>query len=143
MPSIKSNFTIKYDDFNKIQEKILKLGFESENAINEYVHNPAAQQLISSATKELPVSKKGKQHAKKNIWYEKNDYNLAVNISNNLKGKRGSSFYYLYYVATGLGTSTEKGPNDFLERGTNKIYSKLIDGLINQLEKKIEEDFYE
>lgn len=138
MPSIKSNFSINYEDCLKLQEKISKIGYESEQIINNYVHTDLAEQLISAITKKIPVSKKGKNHAKYNLWYSQTDFNLAVDISNNLKGKRGTSFYYLYYVVTGTGTSKEKGSNDFMSEGLESEYSKLVDGIIAQLDKYLE-----
>lgn len=143
MPSIKSNFSLKYDDCVKLQEKILEVGYKSENILNNYIHNQAAQQLVDAMTKEIPRSKRGKKHAKDNIWSEIENFNLATSISNSTKGKRGSSFYYLYYVVTGTGTSEERGSNDFLERGLNKEYPLLVNGIIEQLGNFFKEGLYE
>ena len=70
MPSVKNNFSLKCDDYVKLQEKILEIGYKSENILNDYIHNQAAQQLIDAMTKEMPKSKRGKKHAKNNIWSE-------------------------------------------------------------------------
>ena len=134
MPSIKSNFSLNYADISLIQKKILQFGIISEDIINDYIHHDAAIQIINAITKEIPKSDKGKKHAKDNIWYEQENFNLAVGISNNMKGKRGTSFYYLYYVVTGTGNSKKNGANDFMERGLDKEYPKLVDGIIAQLE---------
>ena len=141
MPSVKNNFNIKYDDVGKIQESILKLGNNNtEEVLNEYIHNSAANQIIEYVTKEIPVSKRGIRHARFDTWWEQENNNLSVGIANSLKGKRGSSFYYLYYVATGTGTSKRRGGTDFMEIGLDRVYPSLIDGIVAQLEKKIESE---
>ena len=65
---------------------------------------------------------------------------MSFVLSNSLKGKRGTSFYYLYFPVTGTGNSYKKGPNDFFGTGFNNIYDSFVDGLIMSLENKIEEE---
>lgn len=138
MPAIKNNFSINYEDCLKLQERIQRIGYDSEKIINDYVHIDVAEQLIEAMTNRIPVSKKGKRHAKYNLWYSQTDFNLAVDISNNLKGKRGTSFYYLYYVVTGTGTNKDRGPDDFMSKGLESEYNKVVDGVLAQLDKYLE-----
>lgn len=140
MPSIKSNFSLKAEDIDKVSQAILRVGTTSEEVINNYLHDVAGKDITKSITRFIPVSKKGKRHAKHSNWSEQENFNMAVSISNSLKGSRGSSFYYLYYVVTGTGTSKKKGANDFMEKGMNQEYNNIVKGLIDTLDKNIEKE---
>lgn len=138
MPVHKNSFSLDYENIEKINKAIASCGYSSEGIINDYLHNFGGKKMSDSMTKYLPVSKKGKRHARTNKWYEQEDYNLAVSIANNTKGKRGKSFYYLYYVFTGQGTSRKKGKNDAMVKGYKKVENVLVSDLLNALEKNIE-----
>lgn len=140
MPSVKTRFELKDVDIERVKQSIGKLGYSSENVINNYLHNIAGEKIAAGITKYIPVSKRDKIHAKYSNWSEQANYNLAVNVSNSLKGKRGTSFYYLYYVATGTGTSKKNGPNDFMEKGMDQEYNNIVNGLINELNENIEKE---
>lgn len=138
MPSIKTKFSLNDKDVDRIKKSILNLGGSSENVINDYLHGEGAERIVTGITKFIPVSKRKKKHAKTSKWYKQNNYNLAVAIENSTSGK--NSFYYLYYVATGTGTSEKKGPNDFMNKGMDTEYNNVVNGLINEIEKNIEKE---
>lgn len=140
MPIIRNKMELKDDDILRIQEAMARSTGSTEKTISDYLHESGAQILIDDITRFIPVSKKGKRHAKRNQWYDQENYNMAVGIANNLKGKRGTSFYYLYYVATGTGTSRKKGGIDFMEKGEAKAHSKMVDGVVAAVTKNIEEE---
>lgn len=140
MPSISSKFTLRDTDIERLKSSISNCGESSERVINDYLHNKGGKKITDSITRFIPVSKKGKRHAKNSKWYAQDDYNLAVNISNSLEGKRGTSFYYLYYVATGTGTSRKKGSNKFMDKGMDKVYDQVVDELLDELGKNIERE---
>lgn len=141
MPGIKSRFVLHDEDIERVKAGIARCGTESEKTINDYLHNVAGEKLAKSITRFLPRSAVNKSnHAKDSKWWEQDNYNLAVSISNSLKGKRGTSFYYLYYVATGTGTSKKKGANEFMEKGMDAEYNNIVDGLLNALNEKIEKE---
>ena len=96
MPSVKTNFSLKADDVARIQQAILRVSNTSEDVINNYLHNTGGKNIVKSITNYIPRSpRKNVIHAKGSNWSEQINYNLAVNISNSLKGSRGKSFYYL------------------------------------------------
>ena len=141
MPSVKTNFSLKAEDIEKVKQAIIRAGNTSEEVINNYLHNVAGGRIAKSITNYIPLSpRKDVIHAKKSNWSEQEDFNLAVSIGNSLKGKRGKSFYYLYYVVTGTGTNKKKGARDFMEQGLNKEYDNTVEGLINELGKNIEKE---
>jgi hypothetical protein len=146
MPIAKTEFSLKDEDVERIKRAIGNLGETGERVINDYLHNIAGEKLTKSMDKYIPVAKIDKTHpripirAKGNKWSEQDNYNLAVKISNSSKGTRGKSFYYLYYVITGTGTSENKGTRDFMEKGFNEEYNDVVDGLVNELKENIEKE---
>ena len=141
MPSVKTNFSLKADDVARIQQAILRVSNTSEDVINNYLHNTGGKNIVKSITNYIPRSpRKNVIHAKGSNWSEQINYNLAVNISNSLKGSRGKSFYYLYYVATGTGTNKKKGPRDFMTKGLDKEYNNIVDGILTELNKNIDKE---
>lgn len=140
MPLIKEKFELKYDDIQRLKQSLINFQGDKEKTINDCLEKISGPKVIKSVTDFLPVSKKGKRHAKDNEWYELQYYNLSFVLSNNLKGKRGTSFYYLYYPATGTGNSYKKGKKEFLTKGFYKVYDNVIEDLLSALNKKIEED---
>lgn len=140
MPSIKNNFYLKYEDTIKLREAITKFGRGAEETINKCLQDMVAPKMTSSVTMFLPRSATGKRHAKDNQWYDLEYYNLSFVLSNSLKGKRKTSFYYLYYPATGTGQSYKRGPNDFMGKGVNVEYSKAVSDLLNALMIKLEKE---
>lgn len=140
MPSIKQNFYLESNETYKLQEAVQRLSNNVPTVINKCLQDTVSPKMTKSVTDYLPRSKDGKRHAKDNKWYEKEFYNMAFVLSNSLEGKRGTSFYYLYYPATGTGNSYRKGPNDFLEKGERKIHNEAVEDLLNSLNKKIEEE---
>lgn len=140
MPSVKTNFSLKDKDIERIRLAMVRCGETSESVINDYLHNVAGTKLTRSITKFIPVSKRNKQHAKSSKWHEQANYNKAVSISNSLKGSRGTSFYYLYYVVTGTGTNRKKGARDFMEKGMNLEHNNIVEGLVEELDRYIERE---
>lgn len=146
MTSVKSDFSLDDKDVERIKRAIVNCGESGERVINDYLHDVVGKNLVKSMDKYIPVAKIDKTHkyipirAKGNKWSKQQNFNLAVTIGNSFKGSRGKSFYYLYYVITGTGTSEKKGPRDFMEKGLNDEYNDVVDGIINELDKNIEKE---
>lgn len=133
----KARLSISAEDFNRIIENVNRLGETSEQVINDYIHSQASETIIRGITQKIPKSKRGKVHAKTSVWYEKKDYNLAVNIANSVRGKRGTSFYYLTFVNEGTGTSKLGKNKNFMARGLNAVYDEVVNGIVEELQKNI------
>ena len=141
MPSIRTNFSFKDSDIEKIKQAIINVGVTSERVVNNYLHNVAGKNITERITNYIPHSpRKNVIHAKNSKWSEQENFNLAIKIGNSLKGSRGKSFYYLYYVVTGTGTSYKKGARDFMEEGLNAEYENVVNGIVNELSKNIEKE---
>lgn len=146
MSYIKTTFSLKDEDLIRIRDGIKRCGVSSEEVLNNYLHNEASERLIKQMNYYIPVAKPDKTHkripikAKGNKWYEQENYNLAVTIENSLKGKRGTSYYYLYYVATGTGSNKYVGERNFLEKGLNDEYNNIVDGMLKVLDENIQKE---
>ena len=141
MPTVKTKFSLEDSDYEKIRQSILRCGHSSEEVINKYLHKVAGKNIAKSITKFIPRSpRKNVIHAKGGKWSEQENFNLAVGVANSLEGKRGTSFYYLYYVATGTGTNKKKGPRDFMKKGLDQEYNNVVEGLVNEIDKNIEKE---
>ena len=141
MPRAKTDFSLKDTDVEKIKRAVSRCGETSEQTINDYLHNVAGEKLINSMDKFIPRSpRRNVIHARGNKWSDQKNYNLAVTIGNSLKGARGKSFYYLYYVVTGTGTNEKKGVRDFMKQGLDREYNNVVNGIINELDKNIEKE---
>ena len=136
MLGAKARFSLNDTDIVRLNNAVSQIGSGAEGIINDHLHRVTGQQMAEGITKYIPVSKKGKRHAKSNKWWTQKNYNLAVEISNSTSGKR--SFYYLYYVITGTGTSYKRGKRDFMAKGLEANYSKIVDDLMAELTKYIE-----
>lgn len=139
-------FTLNADDFTKVIDAIRKTPENAERTINQYLHGEAADMLVDSITKYIPVStgryaahrnlqktykhKKSVQHARYAKWYLAKNYNLALTINNQ------NDYYYLYFVEHGLGTSSRSGGVDFAELGINSVYDRIINGMIDSISKE-------
>lgn len=138
MPTIKTRFSLKTEDIERFNEAIKRCGTSSEGAINEYLHGSAGETIARGITKFIPRSDRNKVHARDSKWYTQSNFNLAVGVANSIKGK--NSAYYLYYVATGTGTSKKNGPNDFMEKGLEKEYDNVVNGVIQKLLENIDKE---
>lgn len=140
MPSVKTNFQLNYSDIERIEKAIMRCGEGAEERINDYLKSVGGEKIAKSITNFIPRSNRNKTHAKNSKWWKQLNYNLAVVVENSTTGKKDKSFYYLYYPATGTGTSKRKGSNDFMGKGLNKEYKTLVDDLIDVLDKSIEKE---
>lgn len=146
----KTKISVNQSDIDNFVQVLNKYPENVEEKINEYLHNTTARKIISKATSFLPVSKRGTRHAKNNTWYKQYNYNLAVKISNNTDGKNTTkkeyknakkSYYYLYFPATGKGTSKNKGANPFHEKTAQSMKNNEINELIKILSKETDKSF--
>lgn len=142
MPLLKQRFALNYDDIKRLNKTLSNFQGDKEKAINDCLKKTTSSKLTKSVTNELPYYTKQKVpiHAKGSKWYELKFYNLSFVLSNSLRGKRGTSFYYLYYPATGKGNSYRKTPNDFFERGFDKEKDNIIKDLLEAGNDKFEEE---
>lgn len=126
-------FGIKYEDVEKIKDSIQKFDGDAEKVINQYLETQAKDKFIKNIVNLIPVSDADKQHAKDSAPLTgKKIANLTLKI--NTKSK----FNYLYFPQMAEGTSKGKNPNDFMEKGIDKVYDNVVNEMLDRLINKME-----
>mgnify|MGYP004650647355 CR=1 FL=1 len=142
MGRIRVNLAIKDDDWILYEEKLKRMPTEVKKATDDYMHNDAKELMIKSITGEMPRSNRKKSsergHAKDSKWWVSFNFDQATTIENKLQGTRKNSFYYLFFPHEGTTKITR--PNPWMERAVNKDYRRIVDGLFNMVDRKIEEE---
>lgn len=130
------------EQLERLQQTIKALPVIAEKEINEYLHNDASKYSIEQIKIEMPTSKpknknsKGqpKSYAKESDSLKSTNINLGFIISTT------SKFYYLKFPALGVGNSYKNNPNDFMNRGINKVIPKIANNLQEKLINKMKEE---
>lgn len=132
------NFEIKQEDIIRLQEAMVRFGNESENAINDYLMGIGANIGVRSIISLLPTSGrtwKGKGKSAKSGNPFQSDF---VNLGFSIRSKK--KYNYLYFPDQAAGTSLGNSPLEFMDRGLDKVYNNIVDGLLKSLQIKIEEE---
>lgn len=132
-------FSMKYEDVEKIKDSIQKFDGDAESVINKYLEKEAKNKIINSIVDFIPVSKEkypsqiGKIHAKHSKPLTgKRIANLTLKINTK------KDFNYLYFPQMAEGTSKGKQPNDFMEKGIDKVYDNVVNQMLDRLINKME-----
>lgn len=131
----KTVYKLDYADMLRLNNAIAKCEGDAETRLNNYLGTTGLNKITNSMTNLLPLSKKGKKHAKTHKWYNYRRYNLALVIG------ISPSYYYLYYPLTATGTSRKKTPNDFLGDGLYNVYDEIVDDMVTVLDDYYNEEF--
>ena len=124
-------FELKSEDVQKLQQAIQQYGGNAEKTINELLNSEVKEIFIKSITNLIPVSEKGKIHAKtSNPLRGDMKGNLTLYIHTN------SKFHYLYFPDEGEGTSKGKGPDDFMGRGIDAEYDNVMNRILEKLQNE-------
>lgn len=140
--------TLDYSEIVKLEEKIKALPKKAEYEINNYLWNNAGNILQKQVYANMPRSNKNKSkvkkapkvHAKDVESLDKETFNLGVRIQTHLKPS-SKDFGYLIFPDEGRGKHQKrKGAQEFFGRALDKRTNEIADGLLNHLDKKIEEE---
>lgn len=132
------NFQIKQEDIIRLQEAMMRFGDESESTINDYFMGIGANIGVRAITSLLPTSGrtwKGKGKPAKSSNPFQSDF---VNLGFSIRSKK--KYNYLYFPDQGSGTSLKNNPLEFMDKGLDKVYDDIVDGLLKGLKIKIEEE---
>lgn len=140
--------TLDYSEIAKLEERIKALPKKAEYEINNYLWNNAGNILQKQVYANMPRSNKDKTkvkkapkvHAKDSDSLDKETFNLGIRIQTHLK-PRSKDFGYLIFPDEGRGKhQRRKGAQEFFGRALDKKTDEIADGLLNHLDKKIEEE---
>lgn len=132
-------FEIEAEDLEKLEEKLSKLGDESEPIVNEVLHGMGVETVTKDVTDLLPVSSRSKKHAKFSKPFTHDPVNLGFIFKTRggaAKNKR--SFGYLVFPDEGRGPRNPV-EQDFTGRGINRAKPKIINELTEVITKKLQE----
>jgi hypothetical protein len=128
-------FELDYSEVQKLQEKFKKIPSEVEKTINEFLHGTGVETVKRDILSLMSVSDRKKVHAADKQSLKHINFNLGFEILPKPK------FRYLVFPDRALGTSVNKKPDEFMERGLNKNTEKIITGMNEKIDKKIREAF--
>lgn len=140
--------SLDYTEIVKLEERIKALPKKAEYEINNYLWNNAGNILQKQVYANMPRSNKNKSkvkkapkvHAKNSDSLDKETFNLGIRIQTHLK-PRSKDFGYLIFPDEGRGKhQRRKGAQEFFGRALDKRTDEIADGLLNHLDKKIEEE---
>ena len=140
-------FTIDSKDLEKLQQKLAMLPNTAEYELNNYFWNEAGDILRRKVMQNMPRSNRDKSnykngpktHAKDDESLEKITYNLGIKVQTKLK-PRLKDFGYLIFPDEGRGKHQSRS-QEFFHKSLESETDKLEKGLVEHLNKKIEEEF--
>lgn len=143
-----NELTLEFKDIQKLEEKIKALPQKAEREINYYLWNDAGNILKKQVYANMPRSSKNKSkvknapktHAKDVESLDKVTFNLGIKVQTHLKPK-SKDFGYLIFPDEGRGKNQKrKGAQEFFGKALDSKTNEVADGLLEHLNKKIEED---
>lgn len=143
-----NELTLDFNELIKFEEKIKALPKKAEYEINNYLWNNAGNILKKQVYANMPRSNKNKSkvkdapkvHAKDVESLDKATFNLGIRVLTHLKPK-SKDFGYLIFPDEGRGLRQKrKGAQEFFSRALENKTDEIAEGLLNHLDKKIEEE---
>lgn len=143
-----NELTIDYTKIVKFEERFKALPKKSEYEMNNYLWNKGGTIFEQQVYKNMPRSNKDKSkvkkapklHAKDVESLDKITFNLGVKIQTHLKPS-SKDFGYLIFPDEGRGKhQRRKGEQAFFRKALETKTDEVVDGLLNHLNKKIEEE---
>lgn len=133
-------------DIEKLIEKFKALPQKAEFEINSFLWNQAGNILQKRVMQNLPRSNRDKSkykerpktHAKDDDSLDKIPFNLGIKVQTRLQPKL-KDFGYLIFPDEGRGKH-QSSSQEFFNKALVSETSKINDGLLEHLNKKIEEE---
>ncbi len=136
---------LDYSKSIELEQKLKALPEKGEYETNNYLWSKAGSILEKGVYDRMPRSQykkygKPKTHAKDSKSLEMIRYNLGVKIQTKTKPK-SQDFGYLVFPNEGRGIrQRNKGSQEFFEKTLESKSDEITNGLLNHLDKKIEEE---
>lgn len=142
-----NELSLDYKSLIKFEEKLKLLPQRAEYEVNNYLWSEAGNVLEKEVYRRMPRSHyehyskgKPKTHAKDSESLEIIRYNLGVKVQTKIKPK-SKDFGYLIFPDEGRGKrQLKKGKQEFFGKSLDSKNNQIVDGLIDHLNKKIEEE---
>lgn len=125
-------FKLDFSEAEHLEEKMRAYQGDTEEAINDVLHNYAGDRAQVDIYRLMPVSKKGKgSHAKNSKSLRNVLGNLSVTVTTNGK------FGYLYFPDDGTSTRRHVGNQRFFERGGESAMDDIIERCVTRLTNEL------
>ena len=142
-----NELSLDYKSLIKFEEKLKLLPQRAEYEVNNYLWSEAGNVLEKEVYRRMPRSHyehyskgKPKSHAKDSESLEIIRYNLGVKVQTKIKPK-SRDFGYLIFPDEGRGIrQLKKGKQEFFGKSLDSKNNQIVDGLVDHLNKKIEEE---
>lgn len=142
-----NELTLDFSSCKELVEKMKKLPYSAQYAINEYLWDKAGSILEKEVYKRMPRSQcvhynknQPKSHARDSESLEQVKYDLGIKVKTKTEPK-SKDFGYLIFPDEGRGVrQTKKGGQEFFNKSLEAKKKKITDELLSHLNKKIEED---
>ena len=142
-----NELSLDYKSLIKFEEKLKLLPQRAEYEVNNYLWSEAGNVLEKEVYRRMPRSHyehyskgKPKSHAKDSESLEIIRYNLGVKVQTKIKPKL-RDFGYLIFPDEGRGIrQLKKGKQEFFGKSLDSKNNQIVDGLVDHLNKKIEEE---
>ena len=121
------NFSLEYEDVQKIQQAIGNYEDKAEDVINKYIHGEGKDKLINSIHNCIPVSDRNKKHARDADSLTNKNFNLGIRITTKQK------YNYLVFTMTASGTSQGTSEKPFMEEGVKKVKDNVVNDILDKL----------
>ncbi|KMK77623.1 hypothetical protein [Alkalihalobacillus pseudalcaliphilus] len=137
-------FELDYSEIELLEEKFKRLPENVEQTVNTYLHKEGVSHTTKDITALIPVSvptKPGKlkSHARFRKWSTDEKENLGFTVkSRGGAANRPGSYGYLVFPNEGRGPRNHK-EQSFMERGLERATPRIINGIHDEIDKKIEE----
>lgn len=126
-------FKIEFAEAEKLQQAMKNYQGETEDVINDVLHNYAGDRAQEDIVRLMPVSsKKQGSHAKHSNSLRNVLGNLSVTVTT--KG----NFGYLYFPDDGTNTRRHAGNQQFFARGGDAAMNDIVDRCVTRLTNEFE-----
>lgn len=142
-----AEFEFNHSEFDRLHENLIQLGDKAEETMNNSLAKRAEDIIVPRITDLIPISRnsngqgvRDKIHARNLVWHKKELGNLSVTIkSKGGAANRRGSLGYLVFPDEGRGSSNPVA-HRFMARGLEEGTPELVDGLQEDLIRRIEEE---
>lgn len=111
---------------------------KAEKLVNQVLHTKGTKEVIQSIIGFIPVSRRNKKHAKFSNPLKNQNFNLGFEVyAKGGAAKNKNSFGYLVFPDEGRGSHNPVAQM-FFERGTDRVNERILNDVIEALDKAIE-----
>lgn len=131
-----SRLTLDWEDLDKLEQAMKDFQGNTEETINDVLHNEASPLIQESIKRLIPVSgrkwngKKPPAKTSKSLTDQKDNLSITV--------KTTKKYQYLYFPDDGANTQRHAGNQQFFKRGAEAKRSEIVERCVGRLANDFE-----